>query len=255
MNKKILFFTFGIFFLAALTSKAAGGYTITISVGGDGAETPKVAVSQPSQNSASLNFVASCVATPIRAEAGSNVTFAAGESGGVLPISYEWSGDIYGKGQVQNAAFGLQGIKTVWVTATDAAGHRVGASCSTNIFEGAVSFNKQHPTNFVSAKNASSKVAAKSIRQPADKNNSTAASQNKYDAELVFAADTPETKPATETSTQLQAKTANIKSASFLAALFPLGGDGQLLFVYLILIIIGLSGTVVYLLATRNKIS
>jgi len=186
-----------------------------------------------------LNFVVSCATSPLVGEAGNNIIFAAGSSGGIPPVTYHWNGDVYGTGQIQNVSFGIPGTKNVWVTAEDAAGKTAGGACSTNIQSVAVSR--------VSSNATAAKVIAKNTRFLTKTKTSS-----KDDAELALATDAAETNTSTPTQGKATATTA--KKESFVAGLFPLGGDGQLLFVYLILIIVGLASMVVYLLATRRKI-
>ncbi len=78
-------------------------------------------------------FTVACVTSPNPVKVNQQVTFAAGSTGGITPITYEWSGVFSGSGLSRTISFSNAGIKTVTVTATDSIGKKTQASCSVEV--------------------------------------------------------------------------------------------------------------------------
>ena len=75
------------------------------------------------------SFTVACVASPFVVSLGQETTLAAGQTGGVEPVSFTWGGIVSGQGKVIRRAMNLPGIHTVTITATDATGRVARGSC------------------------------------------------------------------------------------------------------------------------------
>lgn len=92
-----------------------------------------VIISVPPPPPSLFSLTVACVTSPNPVTINQEVTFAAGSTGGMAPIIYEWSGAFSGSGLSRNISFSSMGIKAVAVTATDAAGKKAVSSCSVEV--------------------------------------------------------------------------------------------------------------------------
>lgn len=78
-------------------------------------------------------FNVACSVSSPTVTTNNTVNFVAGYSGGVSPVTFQWSGDISGFGQVRSVSFGTTGTKFATVSATDGQGRTGSANCSVQV--------------------------------------------------------------------------------------------------------------------------
>ncbi len=98
--------------------------------GGGGGGTPQV-----DGASTTAPFYIACVVSPANAPVGNYVTFVAGQSGGIAPFTYVWTGDVSGVSKAARPFFNTPGIKRTTLLARDAAGSVARAQCAVNIYQ------------------------------------------------------------------------------------------------------------------------
>lgn len=109
-------------------------YTITCTNGPYSAsDSETIHISSSYYAAPATTFTASCVATPKQAKLDETVSFSAGSIGGKGTVTYEWSGAVIGSGAIRSASFSAYGSKIASVVASDSAGKKIQASCSTEV--------------------------------------------------------------------------------------------------------------------------
>lgn len=108
-------------------------YTITCTNGPYSASDSETIHIGSSYIPTTATFAASCVATPKQAKLDQTVSFSAGSSGGQGTVTYEWNGAVIGSGATRTASFSTYGSKIASLIATDGAGKKIQASCSTEV--------------------------------------------------------------------------------------------------------------------------
>ena len=105
------------------------GYTITCSNNNGSASDTVTVFITSTPISYPQPFTVACVANPFIVSLGQQTTIAAGQVGGVEPVSYVWGGIVSGTGKVITRTMTMPGIHTITVNATDAFGRFATGSC------------------------------------------------------------------------------------------------------------------------------
>lgn len=82
-------------------------------------------------------FRSGCAASPNPARINEEVVFIASQTGGNLPVSYQWSGDVVGKNSPIKTSFSTTGVKTANLLAIDSFGRRAETTCSIQVISAA----------------------------------------------------------------------------------------------------------------------
>lgn len=78
-------------------------------------------------------FKVGCAANPSPGRINEKIIFVASQTGGNLPVSYKWSGDIAGTDASMETFFSRLGIKTANLLAIDSFGRRAETTCSIQV--------------------------------------------------------------------------------------------------------------------------